>query len=342
MSQTCDISVAVVGLGGIGALHSGILASLPSTRLVGVVDKEPRLVRMARKAIPNMRFYSTVEDMVTESRPDAVYVCTPASSHVEVVRSLLSSSHRPLGVFVEKPLATNSRDAEELVRLAQAHGTITAVGHQRRLTPTIKKTRELVESGVIGDLGLFRCHHFASSVLSKGEGWRFTPGSGGVAMEFGIHLLDIVIMLFGEPQTIRATSSRLFSESVEDYVGCQLGFKSGLSGVVEMGWSQRGYDPPELRVEIQAQKGAIITTEDAVRLLLPKSGIGPTERIETFYGAGMIPELPFLLGSPENVLIDLDFVSSLRGKLNPQVTFEEAAKVIRLLDAIRESTQAMF
>lgn len=328
--------MAVIGLGGMGALHAGILASLPDTRLVAAVDSESRLVKMASKAINTVHFYTDSLQMLDAERPEAVYLCTPAATHLPLTKGILNSPNTPRALFVEKPLATTSQDAEEMVRLARAHATITGVGHQRRFLPTIQKTRELIGAQAIGTPMLLRCHHFSSSVLAPAEGWRFTPGTGGgVTLELGVHLLDIVVMLFGEPATITGLSTRLFSTAVEDYIACQLKFPSGLVGVLELGWSLRGYDPPELRIEVHGDRGALVATEDAVYMYSAATESGFRKGVDAYYGARLTPRLPFLLGGPENVLIDLDFIKSVREGSNPQVTFESAARINHLLEMIR-------
>lgn len=333
-----SLRICVVGLGGMGVLHAGILSALPRTRVVGIADKEARLVKLASKALPNMAFYQDALEMTDACRPDVVYVCTPAGTHFELARAILSLSHKPKGLFIEKPLTTSARLAEELEHLALRAGTVTGVGFQRRYLFSVRKLSEILKDQTLGRPLLVRARLTTSSVYSKSSGWRFAPGTGGVTMELGIHLLDILIMLFGEPQRVQALSARMFSENVEDYVSCQLSFPSGLLGSVEIGWSLRNCSPGEMSIEVHFERGLVVASDDSVKLFNTVGESTPATQLETLYASQNVPSLPVLLGSPENVLIDQEFIAAVRGKTAFASDFSQAGKVCRLIDRIRDST----
>lgn len=330
-----DLKVAIIGLGGMGALHAGIVASLPGCIVVAAVDREPRLVRIASKAISTVRFYTDTREMLNDEKPDVVYICTPPTTHLPLAREILGSQNRPRALFVEKPLATSLEDAVQMADLAQNYGTVAGVGFQRRFLPTIRKTKELLDAGEIGDLLLARAHHFAAAMFQPGEGWRFSPDSGGVTMELGIHLLDAMISLFGEPKVITGRTLRMFSSSCEDYAVAWLEFERVGVASFEVGWSMWGFDPADFRIEIYGSRGGLNVTQDQVSIFRPPSATGSSGLVRTFHSSQLVGKLPILLGSVENVLIDIDFIEAVASGRRPQVTFDDGVRANRVLSAIR-------
>jgi predicted dehydrogenase len=328
-----DQRVAVIGLGGIGALHAAIVAALPGCQLVAAVDREARLLKIGSKAISTVHFYSETEEMLGREKPDIVYLCTPPATHLPLTRAILENPNRPRALFVEKPLAMNTEEAVQMADLARKAGTITGVGFQRRFLPTVRKARELIESGAIGEVYLVRAHHFASAIFEPGEGWRFEPDSGGVTLELGVHLLDTLISLFGEPQVVGSQTVRMFSSACEDYASAWLKFAKVPLASFEVGWSMWGFDPADFRIEVYGSRGGLTVTQDSLTAYSRPPGAAPTAT--TFQGSQLVGRLPILLGSVENVLIDVDFTEAVASGRSPQVTFEAGVRANRVLDAIR-------
>jgi 1,5-anhydro-D-fructose reductase (1,5-anhydro-D-mannitol-forming) len=328
-----DLKVAVVGLGGIGALHAGITASLPGCQLVAAVDREARLVKIASKAISTVRFYTEVPEMLAREAPDIVYLCTPPTTHLPLSRSILQHPNRPRALFVEKPLAMNTGEAAEMVALAQQAGTITGVGFQRRFLPTVQKAKEFIDSGEIGEVRLARAHHFVAAIFEPGEGWKFSPEAGGVTLEMGVHLLDTMVSLFGEPTVLGRETARMFSAACEDYASAWLRFGPGTLASFEVGWSMWGFEPADFRIEVYGSRGGLTVTQDALTVFARPSGGSLTAR--TIPSSQLVGRLPILLGGVENVLIDMDFTSAVAAGRSPLVTFETGLRVNRVLDAIR-------
>ncbi len=328
--------VAVVGLGGIGALHAGILNALPNCTLAAAVDKESKLIRLASKAIENVKFYDDMVQMLDEQGPDCVFVCTPPDTHLPITKSLLSHPRRPSAIFVEKPLALTTRDSEEIVMLAKEKDIITGIGFQRRFLPTMRKAAELIYQNSIGKLLFARCSYFVESVRTQGEGWRFDTHSGGVSLELGVHMLDVMRMLFGEGKVVSSHTSQVVSNSCEDYATARMSFERVPHALFEVGWSMWGYNPAEFRVEVYGSRGSVVANQDRVDLIMLDVTGGIVH--ESWFAAQLTGSLPVLLGGPENVLIDLNFIESAQGKGRPEITFEDGLIVSKLANAIRGST----
>lgn len=331
-----EVRTAVIGLGGIGALHASILASIPGCKLVAVADREKRLIQIASRLISSIHFYSDVKELISSERPDAVYVCTPADTHLAVVKEILSVGQGPRGIFIEKPLATNVKDADEISEITRRHNVITGVGFQRRFFPTMRKAKQMLLSGEIGEPLLVRAHHFAESILEEGDGWRFRAESGGVTLDLGVHLLDVLMYFFGDLKIVDARMLKVYSKDCEDYVYAQLRNEQVPMILFEVGWSMWGFNPSDFRIEIQGTNGGLEVTPDYVNKFSREGSEGSSVRTVTFTSIELAPKLPVLIGSVENVLIDQDYITKISTDSEPEVTINDGVKINLIADSIRK------
>ena len=130
--------VAVIGVGALGKHHARILSELPDVELAGIVDiNEPRAREIA--GIVNAPVASAAEML---GRVDAVTVAVPTASHLAVALPFL---HRGTAVLVEKPLARDLREAQQMVEAAAASGAVFGVGHTERFNPAVVAVRPLLD-----------------------------------------------------------------------------------------------------------------------------------------------------------------------------------------------------
>ena len=144
-SLTRALRVAFVGAGQMARHHLDAIARLEApTVIVGVHDRvQPRAAEFA--ALANVPAYPSIDALCVEARPDVVHVCTPPSTHVDAARAALD---RGAHVYVEKPFAFTTADAEALLSLADARGRLVCSGHQLLRDPAF-----LDVMGRTGDLG---------------------------------------------------------------------------------------------------------------------------------------------------------------------------------------------
>jgi predicted dehydrogenase len=295
---------------------------------------------MGTRLIPGLQFFSDTERMIQELNPDCVYVCTPPPTHVEVVRSILRAG-TPKAIFVEKPLASRGAEARALAEEAQRRSILGVVGFQRRFNGVFCETRRLLQQREIGEVRLFRAIDLTAGPMGPATGWRGEPQAGGVTMEWGIHLLDLLLWMFGIPSAVRARRVRIFSDSVEDFASAWLSFPGGVSGTAEWGWNLRNYAPPELGLEIHGTEGVIGVNEDRLvvypgRTDTSTAAVGrPPPRV--IHASTLTPMPSFLLGQPENVWQEVRFHDALDGRDAPENGWVESVRLHELIDTIRDA-----
>jgi predicted dehydrogenase len=205
----------VVGVGVFGRNHARVYKELEhqgeEVRLVGVVD--PNLDRadaVAREF--GCRAFGSVSQMLsTHSEVRAASIAAPTVHHLELARSLMQAE---VDVLIEKPLASSLAEADELVKVANAHKRIAQAGHLERFNPAVRATLPLLTQPMF-----FEVHRLSV----------FTPRSldVDVVLDLMIHDLDIVLAFANSPmKEVRAVGLPILSGKV-DIANVRLEFDSG-------------------------------------------------------------------------------------------------------------------
>jgi len=143
------INVGVIGFGYWGPNVARNFNASPEARLTAICDLRPQRRLVATSTYPFIKAYSSPEEVINDPEIDLVAVVTPVSSHYELARkALLNGKH----VFVEKPFTMNSRQARDLIDLAASRNLKIMVDHTFLFTGAVKKMKELIDAGELGDL----------------------------------------------------------------------------------------------------------------------------------------------------------------------------------------------
>ena len=202
------LRMAVVGVGHLGKEHARILAGLPNVTLVGVVDTDrDQAEAVAFKC--HTRAFTDYRELF--GQVDAACIVTPTTWHHAIACEFLS---RGIPLLVEKPLALNSTQANELVRLSHDHGTTLQVGHIERFNPAYEELRH---------------RPIEPQFIEIERHGAFTGRSTdiGVVLDLMIHDLDLLLDLIAQPVTaIDACGATAFGGH-EDMVNARLRFEGG-------------------------------------------------------------------------------------------------------------------
>jgi predicted dehydrogenase len=326
----------IIGMGQIGLAHAANIAASRRHSLVGLCDSNRRLVGLVKGILPDTTVYTDSEEMLEAECPDAVFICTPASTHLELATSLMSRKDLK-AMFVEKPLATNSESAKALTDAAESRRLINAIGFQRRFMPSYKRAKSILEEGVLGEVKHFQAHMYDFIVTSQMEGWKAAKDQGGALVEWSPHILDLLLWFFGEPTKASSFLAKINSTSIEDYFHAMLSYPDGLVGFVDVNWCMLNYRPFELGIEVHGSNGFMTVTDEMVTLYVPRLH-DEQEEFRTFDGLFEPSSLDVLLGAPERTLMDRTFLDSVDSGQLFTPGFIEGLRVHRLTDLIRKSS----
>jgi predicted dehydrogenase len=146
------MKIGVIGYGYWGPNLLRNLAETPGTEVLWCADIGSDRRALAKKRYPTLRVTDNVEDLFTDRELDAVVIATPVNTHFRLAKRALEQGKH---VFVEKPMTATVEESEELVALAAQKGLVLMVDHTFIYTGAVRKTKELLSAGAIGDLYYF-------------------------------------------------------------------------------------------------------------------------------------------------------------------------------------------
>ncbi|KAJ5825422.1 hypothetical protein N7474_002560 [Penicillium riverlandense] len=241
MAADSRVPVALIGGGTIAPLHAKYLMLSPNCRLVALIDPfEPGKILASSLSVPHFESVAALLASPVDN-PDGYIICVPSSLHVKVATEVIISAS-PKAILIEKPIATESQPAMELLELAREKSCQILVGHHRRSHPSIVASRKAIEGGKIGKIICVSCLW----VTKKDSGyfdlaaWRSSRSAGGGPVWTNlIHDIDMVHYLTGSriTQVWSIPSTRLrehletrSSDLVEEGAAVMAQFEDGVVG----------------------------------------------------------------------------------------------------------------
>jgi predicted dehydrogenase len=221
-----DLSIAVIGVGRMGAFHVETLERMTDAALVAVADPDALAARRSIGRRP-IAWFEDYRDLLAGADIDAVTISAPSNVHAEIALAAIASGKH---VFIEKPIATTLGDGLQVAAAAQQAGVKLMVGHIERFNPAVAGLANLVARGQIGRV--YRAH-----AVRVGP-WPARPIDSGVALDLATHDLDVMQFVLGRSITSLCAEGRRFQHpSEEDLVTCLLRFgEDGPVGLLDVNW----------------------------------------------------------------------------------------------------------
>jgi predicted dehydrogenase len=162
------LKVAIVGCGKIADSHASQIQRISGCEIVGVCDKEELMAKQLYDRFPVKQYFSDLKSLLYESRPDVVHITTPPQDHFAIARQCIE---RRCHLFIEKPFTINTKEAEELIALANETGSKLTVGHDAQFSDVSRRMRKLVQGGYLGGAPLHLesswCYDLGDAVYAK-------------------------------------------------------------------------------------------------------------------------------------------------------------------------------
>jgi predicted dehydrogenase len=228
------VRIGLVGYGFGGRyFHAPLIATTAGCVLAGVVTRSPARRAEVAHDHPDVPVYDSVDDLLAGG-VTAVTVCTPAATHTAVTEALL---RRGVPVVCDKPFALDAATARRTVELAERAGVLLAPYQNRRWDSDLLTIRRLLAAGALGQLRRFE---------SAFERWDSQPeppaAGGGLLRDFGSHLVDQALHLFGPVLRVYAETHEVSPES-EDAFLLLLQHADGMRSQLSGGWRQSAPGP---------------------------------------------------------------------------------------------------
>lgn len=226
MKPISDIRCALIGFGGMAEHHAREIERTEIMRVVAVCDVSPQRLEAAKEKLSDVRTYQRVDELLEKEDFDLAVIVTPHNTHAPLaIQCLKAGKH----VIVEKPMCLTVKEATAMIATAREKGVMLTVYHNRHWDGDFMAIREVVESGLIGEI--FRVEMFGGGYYRPALVWRSDKRqSGGLFYDWGAHYLWWLLQLL--PHKIRSVSGafqklKWHEVTIEDHVQAFIHFEKG-------------------------------------------------------------------------------------------------------------------
>lgn len=249
------LKAAVIGLGGITTMHmKGFQECLDHVVVAAGSDISRERCEKFKETYKINSIYTDYKKMLKEIKPDIVSVCTPNYAHMKpTIDALESGAH----VICEKPMAMNAKEAEKMLAAVKKTKKNLTIAHQMRFNSESQALKYHIDKGELGDIYYGRSWSLRRIGI---PGWGVfhikSKSSGGPLIDIGVHAIDCILWLMGNPEPISVTgavytkfgNNRSYPITswgdynraefdVEDFASGFVRFKNGATLSIESSWA---------------------------------------------------------------------------------------------------------
>src|ERR1039457_5720746 len=324
------IRVGAVGCGYWGPNLIRNLRELPDCQLKVICDTSEQRLQPMRRLHAGLGTTDRFEELLHNAEIDAVIIATPVRFHYEMAKACLSAGKH---VFIEKPMARTEAEAEELVAFAEHQGLVLMVGHTFLFSPAVRRMKEIVDSGDIGEVQYIAARRLNLGLFQKDI---------NVAWDLGPHDISIVLHLLDElPVSVSCQGSSHVTRGIEDVTMMYLTFPKNRCAFIHNSW----LDPKKVRqMTVVGSQRMIVydDTEPLEKLKIYDARVEVPPHYDTFaeftysyhYGDAYVPYIK----QDEPLKLECQhFLDCVREGCTPIANGRLGLEVVRILEASGES-----
>jgi predicted dehydrogenase len=220
-----QIKVGVVGCGYWGPNLVRNFRALPDCQLKVMCDVSEERLHHLKTLYPEVEGMTDYSQMLNGAGLDAVVIATSVRYHYSMAKaSLLAGKH----TFIEKPMAASARECEELVEIADQRGLVLMVGHTFLYSPAVRKIKEIVEWGDLGEIRYICARRLNLGLFQKDI---------NVAWDLAPHDISIILHIMEElPLSVNCRGSTHVTPGIEDVTTMCLNFRNNRSAIIQSSW----------------------------------------------------------------------------------------------------------
>jgi predicted dehydrogenase len=244
------LRIAIIGCGGISEVVIRSLQAMPDVQVVAGSDPNPDRLKLIQEKFAIKNLYKNWNRMLTTDAPDAVAVLTPNALHVQpTLDSLRVGCH----VIVEKPMAMNPRQCQQMIAAAKKAKKKLAVGFQYRFHPNSEFLHRARDDGRFGKIMFVKCQALRRrGIPNWGVFGQKRLQGGGPMIDIGVHVIEMAHDLIGSPNPVAATAA----------TWTYLGNKKSSVASMWPNWDYKTYTVEDLAIaQVRFDNGALMQIE---------------------------------------------------------------------------------
>lgn len=318
------IRIGVIGCGHISGEHVRGYQFYPKeAEVVALMDSDKKTVSEKQSKWNVMNVFKNYEYLIDSGIVDAVSVCTPNSYHAPIS---IYALNKGIHVLCEKPIATNTKDAELMIKIARKKQLVLQVCHFLRHSAYVNLIKKYIEKGKIGKVLFIRARmaHNWGGCIPRNWFTNKNISGGGTLLDNGCHYLDLFRYLIGDVSMAGALMSNFVSKTkCEDTALAIMRFKNGAIGEIETSWVEHSGWSNIL--SICGDKASINYTQDFIG--------GFNEHVEYIYHKGHSPKKMVLkpkINKDPYILQIRNFINVIKGKEDVKCSGFDGMKSLEL------------
>ena len=226
---------AVIGYGGMGGYHVNKINECRGMKLAGVFDIDP--AKQQKAVDEGIKAYESQAALLADPKISFVTVATPNDVHKDIVIAALKAGKH---VICEKPVAMDSAELDEMIKVSKECNRIFTVHQNRRWDEDFRTIRKICESGKLGNV--FRIESRVHGSRGIPAGWREQKAyGGGMILDWGVHLIDQMLTMMREagayPKSVYCTVTNVTNQECDDGFTAIVKFDKGPEWIIEVGTS---------------------------------------------------------------------------------------------------------
>jgi len=247
---TKKLRIGFIGAGGISHAHCNQLKNWDDVEIVAAADVSEDNLTKFKEAFGAEQLFSDWNDMLKQADLDAVSICTPNFLHYQPALDALNAGCH---VLVEKPIAMNGREAQEMVDLAKKKGKSLTIAFQYRFDPGTQMIKRAVDNGTLGEIMVAKVHAMRRrGIPNWGVFGRKEMQGGGPMIDIGVHAMEMTHYAMGSPKPVAAVGK----------TWTYLGDKPSDVASQWPGWDYKTYTVEDLAIgHIRFENGAVMQVE---------------------------------------------------------------------------------
>src|SRR6266853_4201008 len=220
-----QVSVGVVGCGYWGPNLIRNFRQLQDCNLKLMCDTSEQRLAHLKSLYPEVEGHKDYGHLLNGAGLDAVIIATPVSPHHAMAKASLLAGQHP---FIEKPMASSAEECEELVHIADEKGLVLMIGHTFLYSPAVRKIKEIVDRGDIGDIRYISSRRLNLGLFQKDI---------NVAWDLAPHDISIILHILEEfPQVVNCQGNAHVTPGIEDVTNISLTFGHKRFATIQSSW----------------------------------------------------------------------------------------------------------
>ncbi|MBU5614642.1 Gfo/Idh/MocA family protein [Geomonas azotofigens] len=329
------INVGIVGFGYWGPNVARNFNLTPGARVIAISDADDKSLQRAALSYPGARMEKNCNKVLAAKDIDVVAIVTPVSSHFEIAKKALENGKH---IFIEKPFTTSVSEAEKLIELAEVNNLKIMVDHTFLFTGAVKKIKELIDDGILGDLYYFDSIRVNLGLFQKDVNvvWDLAPHD--------LSIMDHILRM--DPIAVTATGVAHFRNELEDVAYITIYFPGNVIAHLNVNW----LSPVKIRTTLIGGQKKMLVWNDLVsdeKIRVYDKGVEGLDSLEMeskekAYGlrlsyrsgdmwAPRVTQVEALQGETSY------FIDCINNNITPKNDGHAGLRVVRMLEAIKKS-----